>query len=615
MGKLKLFQNISNEISPVSFETLEKYREEFQEILKQLDVETIQNLESVTEFTKIYLLENFLQQKVTINENAEILYFCIGDVRLFNLSELEIRVFYIYEYKNKIKIKGNYHSLCDNFDVVLRYNGQIIMPKVHLSETIYRRPRFLQENIFDLKVFEFEFLFTEKGFVEILIQTENGRIASPSVFHGLYSPFHKAAGNKIKVCENITVKLFESNIFSVEKNNIFQIQRYVDTLKNGALKKLFSFFLTHYSEYLNRRIWIFSDRSAVAGDNGLALYNYAKNIDDGIEKYFIIGDAAQLKEKYPDDDNIITFDSVRTHMLIAFSEKWISSIPWPDFYPKRFYATPFFFAFNNTQFVFLQHGIIKDDVSRTYNELRYNFSMFVTTIKKEYEYVSTPLFGYPDGVVRLTGLPRLDDRIFKTKPEKVITFAPTWRRSLSPRNKIEKDVFIKTPYYFSIMDFLSDEKLINALENNGFKLILKLHPDMQKYIEYFPQVSENIIYAQLDLSYSEIYEKSCLFITDWSSSVFDFAYSKKPIIYYQRDDNHHKDGYFSYENDGFGEIIKDTSKLVDKVVKIIEKGTLPKMSLKYQKRVDDFFEHTDTNNCKRTYDEIVKSTLSHIRQV
>lgn len=94
-------------------------------------------------------------------------------------------------------------------------------------------------------------------------------------------------------------------------------------------------------------------------------------------------------------------------------------------------------------------------------------------------------------------------------------------------------------------------------------------------------------------------------ITDYSSVAFDFAYIKKPLIYYQNDDYHYEKGYFDYETMGFGDIIQTEEELIDKIIEYIENNC--QMEEKYQKRVDKFFKYTDKNNSKRVYEWILKN--------
>ena len=77
------------------------------------------------------------------------------------------------------------------------------------------------------------------------------------------------------------------------------------------------------------------------------------------------------------------------------------------------------------------------------------------------------------------------------------------------------------------------------------------------------------------------------------------------MIYYQYSNDYHYDaenGYFNYENMGFGEVCREEEDLVQLLIDYIENDC--KMKDKYTERVDDFFLYTDKNNCKRVYEAI-----------
>ena len=88
--------------------------------------------------------------------------------------------------------------------------------------------------------------------------------------------------------------------------------------------------------------------------------------------------------------------------------------------------------------------------------------------------------------------------------------------------------------------------------------------------------------------------------------VFDFAYLKKPVIYYQHDENYHfdvKSAYFKYDTMGFGPVIKTIEDLRWQVKKLVENDC--EMDEEYTGRVDDFFKYNDRNNCQRIIDAIL----------
>ena len=110
--------------------------------------------------------------------------------------------------------------------------------------------------------------------------------------------------------------------------------------------------------------------------------------------------------------------------------------------------------------------------------------------------------------------------------------------------------------------------------------------------------------SPFETSYQKIFADASLIITDYSSAIFDYAYLKKPVLYYHFDEGQYDKGYFDYETMGFGEIAKNKDDLVSLVIEYMKSSC--KMKEKYINRVDEFFTYKDANNCKRIHDEISK---------
>ena len=93
--------------------------------------------------------------------------------------------------------------------------------------------------------------------------------------------------------------------------------------------------------------------------------------------------------------------------------------------------------------------------------------------------------------------------------------------------------------------------------------------------------------------------------------VFDFAYLRKPVLYYQADKEEffsgahtYTKGYFDYERDGFGEVEYDVDSLVDRVIEYMENDC--RLKPLYRDRIDATFPYSDQNNCKRIYEAIIE---------
>ena len=153
--------------------------------------------------------------------------------------------------------------------------------------------------------------------------------------------------------------------------------------------------------------------------------------------------------------------------------------------------------------------------------------------------------------------------------------------------------------------FLTNEKLLKATKDKGYKIVFKPHPELWEYLKNdLFDMNEYIIVS--DESYQELLNTAALMITDYSSIFFDFAYLKKPIIYYQNssfDEFHYDKGYFDYETMGFGEIINNEDDLVNKIHQYLENNC--QNDEKFIKRSDKFFKFHDKNNRKRVYNWIL----------
>src|SRR5690606_33724283 len=83
------------------------------------------------------------------------------------------------------------------------------------------------------------------------------------------------------------------------------------------------------------------------------------------------------------------------------------------------------------EFVFLQHGVTQNDVSRALG--RRQFRLFITSAKDEYDAITDYEGNYlfTEREVKLTGFPRHDALLLGPQSCDTITVMPTWRGYLS----------------------------------------------------------------------------------------------------------------------------------------------------------------------------------------
>ena len=431
--------------------------------------------------------------------------------------------------------------------------------------------------------------------------------------------FYSKKENYLIHFKNNTFKLIEYNIeklLELENENIEFLEKQSRTGLNEVIN-----FRKHYyysfPTYLNRRIWLFMDRLDVADDNAEHLFKYAVNQNDGIEKYFILNEDSRDFERMSEIGNVIPAGSEEHKLLASHAEKIISSqadaVVINPFYRKEKFYNGLFSA----KIYFLQHGVIKEDISSWLHRYDKYLYLILTSARAEYDSFFSPdsQYNYNDSIVQLLGLPRHDFRE-KLEDRKEIVVMPSWRRSLE---HLTEEQFKNSEFYKEYNSLLTNEKLIEFLDEQGYTLIFKPHHNLNTHLHLFerhPLVEFDDSSSDGNVhTYNEIFNHSSLLITDYSSAVFDFAYIKKPILYYHGVEDYHFDvenSFFDYEKMGFGEIAKSTEGLVNLIMNYVNCNC--EMKDKYKKRVDDFFEYHDKNNCKRVYEFILNDSVDEMPQ-
>ena len=257
--------------------------------------------------------------------------------------------------------------------------------------------------------------------------------------------------------------------------------------------------------------------------------------------------------------------------------------------------------------IYLKHGIVKDDQKWLYAD-RSVIDILITAAVPEAQFISEK-FGYPRGVVQLTGLPRFDSlhdcKVIKNQ----IVIMPTWRAWLgdmpSERQKDIETDFEKTEYYLKWRELLESQKLKELSKKYHLRIIFYPHMNMQKHIQYFRGVGNHVLIAtKKEYDIQVLLQTSCMMITDYSSVFFDMIYMKKPVIYYQFDEKtfrkyHYQEGWFDYHNNPFGNSFSNSQDVLCELEKIINNGF--EVSKDYLIAHKKIFKYWDTNNCSRIY--------------
>lgn len=365
--------------------------------------------------------------------------------------------------------------------------------------------------------------------------------------------------------------------------------------------------------FSKRKWWLVSDRSNQASDNGKCFFEYLQTTEKKKDTYFVIDKKSSDYYMMKAIGKVLPHGTFRYKLKYLLAEKIISS------HNTEYILNPFgsdkiyFQDIFNYDFVFLQHGIIKDNYSGFLHKHKKNIRYFITSSEEEYKSILDNGYGYTSREVILTGLARYDN--LKNNNKNKIIIMPTWRKWLIGKvvegtsEYLYDENFKKSEYYNFYQKLINDERIINKLKEYNMTGEFIIHPILKKQSIDF---NDNDIIKIVDenVNYSKVFAEGNILVTDYSSVSFDFAYLKKAIIYAMFDydefySNHtiSDRGYFNYHTDGFGEVAYDYENTVIAILSAIEnKG---KMEDKYIKRVDEFFAFNDSNNCERIYNNLV----------
>ncbi|MCR5214070.1 MAG: CDP-glycerol glycerophosphotransferase family protein [Eubacterium sp.] len=394
--------------------------------------------------------------------------------------------------------------------------------------------------------------------------------------------------------------------------------------------------------FRSHRTWMFFDKIYKAGDSAEYMYKYAvdlkrnKQIPLNLENnraivkkedmpdrlYYLVDKACPDYQRLCNEGYKVLRRGSFLHRLVFLNADVMLVTNSTVFAFNDYYLENSRYIRGITDFtvVCLQHGLSVQKIGLAQQRLRDNTRLYFLASKYEMANLQHPVYDYVGyNALKLSGIPRYDGLVDKSQnnnPEnnpKQIMISPTWRMqsaSFVTRNEgVERDYnpeFKETPYYKVYNSLINDERLIDAARRHNYKIKYVLHPIVSPQAEDFdknPYV--DIIPSTGDMSYEDMFCQSSLMITDYSGIQFDFAYMRKPIIYYHPTEleAHYEEGVYRYDTMAFGEIVRRKDELINLIISYMEEGC--NMKELYRMRADDFFQFDDRENCSRVYKEIL----------
>jgi glycosyltransferase involved in cell wall biosynthesis len=562
------FKHIINHRENISFLTDEQvaiFKILLQKIFDYIDIQTIQkfNLSGLWLFHKIGLLGLYKETDSTSQT------FIIKD---YDEIKLQIKIHHIYYYRH---------------NTTFLINGKKVSPSFSKIKNTY----FLDD------VFIYERILWIDGNKDDLltIKTENMKT---HIFMG-----GKSYGEEISLSD-IILYFNKENIINpfTEKNNLIR-ENVLNTVNQRKYKDA----------------WLLIDRDTQADDNAEHLYRYITNVHPEINAFFGLRRESHDWDRLEKDGfNLIEFDSYEYKLVYLYTKHLVSSHA--ENYIINYLPAKWDMNIPRTIYTFLQHGVIHNNLSNWLNS--YNVDCFITTSKREYDSIvdDGTSYQFTKKEVVLTGLPRHDSLLSgKDKIENFILIIPTWRKNLMGEEK-EKNIgnskalnseFKDSEYFKRWNSVLRSKKLFNLSNEYGYKIGFFPHANIQPYLDIFEIPNHIEVLSHEHSSIQDLFQRSALMITDYSSVAFEMGILQREVIYYQFD---HQDifngkhtsqkGYFDYTKDGFGPVCYKEEEVMNELESFLDSGG--KVREVYLERMQDFFEFHDTNNCQRVFETIQK---------
>lgn len=346
------------------------------------------------------------------------------------------------------------------------------------------------------------------------------------------------------------------------------------------------------------RIWLYYDLYTVEKDNGYYQFINDFQHQDGIERYYV------TKRDYADIDalftpeqkkNLIRFGSLRHKLLYLSSERIFTAFyglsPISPFAGEG--EEQIYYDIEQFETIYLQHGVLHAGLYLNNSVERCRAEQIVISSPFEKEnYMKN--YGYEEKDLIPTGMARYDHIDRSHTPQNKILFAPSWRKYLTMQHTASQWSLVKSKlqqsdYFKKFSAFLQSDRLEQLLEQYDMVLEVKLHPIISDADDMFQIQSDRISMAGQDV----VLEDYKVFITDFSSFVFDFAYLNRPIFYFVPDYDQFKSGMNHYRvldlpfEKAFGNLVLEAKDAIEELARILDAGCIPQKN--FSERMNHFF--------------------------
>ena len=352
--------------------------------------------------------------------------------------------------------------------------------------------------------------------------------------------------------------------------------------------------------------------TASAGNHLQFVHDFGQ--EDGVEKYYVLNnDLDSCRELFSEKQlpYVISFGSEQHKLLYCMAEQIITAyIEKNNYQPFTDQEYSCVMDVSSMPYItYLQHGVYHAFIPWKYSldRLQVDRKVISATIEHKQD-IETHCFTTKQELA--SGMPRYDLMDLDAKPGKKILYAPSWRKYLVGMEQNEwvtrEDFFLASKFYQETSKLLQDTALITFLQEQGYTLDFKLHPILIRYAHLY-QLNDRVVRVVQGSVKEEDY---AIFITDFSSYVFDFAYLERSILYFFPDYEELSSGMSDYRDynlpfQGIGNRFADNAEDAAKCIRsMVRRGG--KLSWLQRRRMKKLFYHKDHQARERIYQSLIQ---------
>lgn len=359
-------------------------------------------------------------------------------------------------------------------------------------------------------------------------------------------------------------------------------------------------------KFKSRNINLFFEKEAnAANESGFITFEKVKEHEEihSVNKFVLDGTNEKyhsLKKKYGKD--LLQRFSFKHYLYIFLSTSFISSELSNHVVSVRVYNKQLLDKIQKTPLYFLQHGImfakpVDNPMALGFHKENQSNNLIKSVISSDLEAKEFYKMGYNDEDIMKTGLPKLDVSRLNSDADKIV-FMPTWR--YWEEGSIVKGEIENTTYYKALME------CIKAFEAAGLldRLLIVPHNKFGEFIKDNFHDYKDIVCTNP----TEALKQAVIFITDYSSAIYDATYRGAYPIFYWSEKDYLIENYKAIppvnEVNAPGKIATTPEELIKIVFEAIKADyVIPEEIQKKYLQVNEF---NDNKNTERVIQELKK---------